>query len=154
MLEADRSFGNFSLMAMYMGQYVFDFTEIPLQGGIPELDPQQLQDPSVWSMLGPMMEQQMAAFNRIIFDQTKKISHSLAIRPSVSMLHGVSRFEIFGLYNFSTEEWSLIPKLTWDATDNLKLSVGGQYFEGPANTRYELIAPVFNGGFFEMRYTF
>lgn len=153
-LELDRSIGNFSLMAMYMGQYVFDFTEIPVQGGIPELDPQQLQDPAVWAMLSPMMDQQVAAFNRIIFNQTREVSHTLALRPSVTMFHGVSELEIFGLCNFSTEEWSLIPKLTWNASDNLKLSLGGQYFEGPANTSYELIAPVFNGGFFELRYTF
>ena len=38
--------------------------------------------------------------------------------------------------------------------DNLKLGIGGQYFEGPPNTRYDLIAPVFNGGFMELRYTF
>ncbi|MFC2113281.1 DUF1302 family protein [Bacteroidota bacterium] len=153
-LEADRSFGDFSLMLMYMGQYVFNFIDAPVPGGIPDIDPLQLQDPAVFAMMGPMMEQQVAAFNRIIFDQTKKIAHTLALRPALSMFHGVSELEVFGLYNFSTEEWNLIPKLSWDATDNLKLSVGGQYFEGPKNTRYELVAPVFNGGFFELRYSF
>ena len=153
-LEVDRSIGDFSLMAMYMGQYVFGFMEMPVQGGIPELDPQQLQDPAVWAMLGPMMDQQVAAFNRIIFDQTNEIAHTMAVRPALDMFHGVSKLEVFGLYNFSTEEWSLLPRLTWNVSDNLRLSVGGQYFEGPVNTRYDLIAPVVNGGYFELRYSF
>jgi len=153
-LEVDRSFGDFSLMAAYMGQYVFDFTEMPVQGGIPDIDPRMLQDPAILAQLGPMMNQQVAAFNRIIFDQTNKTSHSLAFRPALSMFHGLSQLELFALYNFSTEEWNMIPRLSWDASDNLKLSVGGQYFEGPDNTRYKLVAPVFNGGFCELRYSF
>ncbi len=153
-LELDRSFGDFNLIVMYMGQYVFDFSEMPVQGTIPDMDPQLLQDPMVWAMLGPMMDQQLAAFNRIIFDQTREVSHSLGLRPALKIFHGVSELEIFGLYNFSTEEWNLLPRLTWAVTDNLKLSVGGQYFRGPENTRYELIAPVFNSGYFELRYSF
>jgi hypothetical protein len=153
-LEAETSFGDFSLAAMYAGQYVFDFTEIPVQEGFPEIDPRQLQDPSIWPVVGPMMDRQVAAFNRIIFDQTGEVSHALALAPALDMFHGTGRMEVFGIYNFSTEEWSLMPKLTWEATDHLKLGVGGQYFEGPVNTRYELIAPVFNGGYLELKYSF
>ena len=101
-----------------------------------------------------MMDQQVAYFNRIIFNQTKEISHTLGVRPALTMFHGVSKIEFFGLYNFSTEEWSLHPRLTWDVSDNLKLSVGGQYFEGPEYTRSDLVAPVFNSGYFELRYSF
>ncbi|HEC43675.1 MAG TPA: hypothetical protein ENI20_12695 [Bacteroides sp.] len=153
-LEIDRSFGDFSLMIMYMGQYVFDFTEGPAPGGIPDIDPLMLQDPAAFAMLAPMMYQEIAAFNRVIFDQTTEISHLLALRPALSMVHGVSSLEVYTSYNFSTEEWNMIPKLSWDATDNLKLSIGAQYFEGPENTAYNLIAPAFNGGFFELRYSF
>jgi hypothetical protein len=153
-LEAERAFGNFSMMAIYMGQYVFDFTEMPVQARIPEIDPQQIQNPAVWAMMGPMLEQQVAAFNRVIFGQANELSHTLALRPALTVFHGVSRLEVFGLYNFTTEDWSVLPRLAWDVTDNLKLSVGGQYFEGPANTRYELIAPVFKGGYFELKYSF
>jgi hypothetical protein len=133
---------------------VVDFTEIPIQGGKPEIDPLQLQDPAILAMLGPMMEQEVAGFNQIIFDQTKEISHTVGLRPSLAMFHGVSKIEVFGMYNFSTEEWGLFPMLTWDVNDNLKLSVGGQYFEGGVNTRHDLIAPVFNSGYFELRYSF
>ncbi len=105
-------------------------------------------------MLGPLMDQQLAGFNRVIFDQTKEITHSLAVRPALSLFHNVLDMEVFGQYNFSTKEWTLLPRLSWGISDNLKMSIGGQYFDGPANTRYELIAPVFNGGFLELRYTF
>jgi len=153
-LGMDRSFGNFSLMVMYTCQYVFDFEEIKVLAVIPEMEPEQLQQPVVWGMLGPMMDQQLAGFNRIIFDQTKQIMHSLAARPAITLFHNVLDMEVFGLYHFSTKEWTLLPRLSWSISDNLKLGLGGQYFEGPPNTRYNLIAPVFNGGFMELQYTF
>ncbi|MCK4853306.1 MAG: hypothetical protein KAT31_03570 [Bacteroidales bacterium] len=153
-LGIDRSFGDFAIMVMYTGQYVFDFEEMQIMGGIPDIGPEQLQQPAIWGMLGPMMDQQLAGFNRIIFDQIKEISHSLAARPAMSLFHNVLDLEVFGLYNFSTEEWALMPKLSWSVSDNLKLGIGGEYFEGPQNTRYDLIAPVFNGVFMELRYSF
>ncbi len=153
-LGIDRSFGIFSMMVMYSGQYVFDFEEMQMLENFPEIEPEMLQQPVVWGMLGPLMDQQLAGFNRIVFDQTKEIMHSLTARPAVSLFHNVLELEIFGLYNFSTEEWTLLPKMSWKVSDNLKLGIGGQYFDGPPNTRYDLIAPVFNGGFMELRYTF
>jgi hypothetical protein len=153
-LGIDRSFGIFNIMVMYSGQYVFDFEEMQVLGDMPEFEPELLQQPAVWGLLGPLLDQQLAGFNRVIFDQTKEIMHSLAAKPAISMFHNVLDLEVFGLYNFSTEEWTLLPRLSWSVSDNLKLGIGGQYFKGPANTRYELIAPVFNGGFLELRYTF
>ena len=153
-LSIDRSIGIFSMMVLYSGQYVFDFEEMQMLESFPEIEPEMLQQPAVWGMLGPVMDQQLAGFNRVIFDQTKEIMHSLAGRPAVSLFHDVLELEIFGLYNISTEEWTLLPKMSWKVSDNLKLGIGGQYFDGPPNTRYDLIAPVFNGGFMELRYTF
>jgi hypothetical protein len=153
-LEVDRSFGIFTMMAMYMGQHVFDFTEMPGTAEIPDVDPQLFLDPVVWTMIGPMMDKQVEAFNRVIFDQIRENSHTLAIRPSVSIFHGICKLEVFALYNFSTEEWGVIPGLSWDVMDNLVLKAGGQYFEGPGNTRYKLISPVFNGGYFQLKYSF
>ena len=153
-LGIDLSFVIFNMMVMYSGQYVFDFEEMQMLESFPEIEPEMLRQPAVWEMLGPVMDQQLAGFNRVIFDQTKEIMHSLAARPSISLFHNVLDLELFGLYNFSTEEWTLLPRLSWSVSDNLKLGIGGQYFEGPPNTRYDLIAPVFNGGFMELRYTF
>ena len=153
-LGVDRSIGTFSIMLMYSGQYVFDFEEMQLLTGFPEIDPELLKQPAVWEMLGPLMDQQLAGFNRVIFDQTKEISHSLAARPAVSLFHETVDLEVFGQYHFSTREWTLLPRLSWDISDHLGLALGGQYFKGPENTRYELIAPVFNSGFIELRYTF
>ena len=153
-LEVDRSFGDFSLMAMYLGHYVLDYTEGPVAGGIPDIDPMMLQDPAMQAQLGPMMDQQLAAFNRMLFDQIYEYSHSLALRPAVDLFHGVSKLELTGMYNMSTDEWGLFPRFTWNVNDNLKMSLGGEYFDGPEKTRNNLIAPVFNGGYFELRYSF
>ena len=153
-LGIDRTMGDFSFVVMYAGQYVFDFIVPQVPGGIPDIDPQQLQDPAAWSQLGPMMDEQLEGFNRIIFNQAEEISHSLALLPTLSLFHDVLEAEIFGLYNFSTEEWNIVPQITWQATDDLKLDIGVQYFHGPENTMYNMIAPVFNGVFMGMKYTF
>ena len=153
-LGIDRSVGIINIMVLYSGQYVFDFEELQILQNFPEIEPEMLQQPGVWGMLGPIMDQQLAGFNRVIFDQTKEFMHTLAARPAISLFHDVLDLEVFGLYNISTEEWALLPRLSWSVSDNLKLGIGGQYFEGPLNTRYDLIAPVFNGGYMELRYTF
>lgn len=162
-LEGERVIGNFSLTGMYMGRYVFHFRDLPEDGSGQGLfgqfpDVSEIQDPSVWEMVAPMippiLEQQLAVFNRIIFDQTAEMSHTLAMRPAYTMFQGVLGLEMFGLYTFPTGEWSLTPGLTWEVSDNLKLMVGGQYFAGPQQTRFDLIAPVFNGGYFELKYSF
>jgi hypothetical protein len=153
-LGIDRSFGIFNLMLLYSGLYVFDYEEMQMMGNFPEIDPEMLRQQVVWDMLGPLMGQQLAGFNRVIFDQTKEITHTLALRPTISLFYEVLKAEVFGMYNFTTREWTVMPGVTWSISDNLKLGIGGQYFEGPANTRNDLIAPVFNGGFMELRYTF
>jgi hypothetical protein len=153
-LGIDRTFGIFSLMFTYSGQFVFDYEEMQMLTGFPEIDPELLKEPAVWEMLGPLMDQQLAGFNRVIFDQTQEVSHSLGARSALSLFHEVVDLEVFGQFHFSTREWALLPRLTWDLSDHLRLSFGGQYFKGPEDTRYELIAPVFNGGFMELRYTF
>jgi hypothetical protein len=153
-LGIDRSFGDFSMTLIYSGQYVFDFEELQMLESFPDIDPDLLRQPAVWEMLGPLMDQQLAGFNRVIFDQSREFSHSLAARPAISLFYNVLDIEVFGLYNFTTRECSLMPRMTWSVSDNLRLSFGGQYFKGPANTRYDLIAPVFNGGFMELKYSF
>jgi hypothetical protein len=141
-------------MAVYKGQYVFNFTEAPEPGTLPLDGLIHLQDSTALLMLGAALESEMLGFNRILFDQTEEWSHTLGIRPALEIFHELARIEIFGMVNISTKEWGVFPKLTWKASDNLKLSLGGQYFDGPENTRHDWIAPVFNGGFLELRYSF
>lgn len=150
----DRSFGNVMILMQYMGQYVFDYQPMPVIGGIPDIDPAMLTDPTFLAMIGPMLGNEIAGFNRIIHGQTEELSHSILLRPSVSMLHETLNLELAGIVNISTEEWNLMPKLTYQLNDNIKISLGGQYFDGPENTAYDLIAPVFNGMFAELRYSF
>ena len=153
-LEVERSFGNLTLMVLYSGRYVFDFEQGMVTGSIPEIDPGLLQNPENLALIGPMLEQRVAAFNRILFSQTHEVTHVLGFRPALSMFHGIGKAEVFGMANLSTREWSLHPKVTWSASDNLKLSLGGEVFAGPDNTLFNLIAPVFKGGYFEMKYSF
>jgi hypothetical protein len=70
------------------------------------------------------------------------------------MLHETLELELAGIVNFSTEEWNLMPRLTYQFNDNIKIITGGEYFDGPDHTAYDLIAPVFNGVFAELRYSF
>jgi hypothetical protein len=150
----DRSFGNARLLIQYMGQYVFDYQPMPVLGGMPDIDPVMLTDPAVLAQLGGQLYKELSGFNRIIHGQTEEFSHSVLIRPSLTMLYETLELELAGIVNFSTEEWNLVPKMTYMFNDNIKISLGGQYFDGPEHTAYDLVAPVFNGMFAELRYSF
>jgi len=153
-LGLDRSFGNARFLVQYMGQYVFDYQSMPVLGGMPDIDPAMLTNPAVLAQLGGALANEISGFNRIIHGQTEEFSHSLLVRPSYSMLYETLELELAGIVNISTEEWNIVPKLTYSFNDNIKISLGGQYFDGPEHMAYDLIAPVFNGMFAELRYSF
>jgi hypothetical protein len=70
------------------------------------------------------------------------------------MLHSTLNAEVFCMYNLSTEELMVMPKISYNISDNWKISVGGQYFSGPENTLNNMVGPVFNSGFLELKWSF
>ena len=134
----DREWGNFSLIAQYIGKYVFDFKELSLQDNSQQS--QFLYELQLW--------------NRMIFNQQNEWNHSVSLRPSISMFHQTLDLEILGLYHFSTEEIYVKPKLSCHLSDNISFSTGVQIFSGPAETMFNVLGKSKNAGFIECKISF
>jgi hypothetical protein len=153
-LGIDRSFGNFNLMLQYTGQWVPDFTDMPQLMLFNGSDGPLLFDTSMYEMITEILHEQIHGFNRLIYGQTHRVSHSFSVRPSISLFHGILSAEAFCMYNLSTEELMVMPKLSYNISDNWKITSGGQYFSGPENTLNDIVGPVFNAGFLELKWSF
>ncbi|KPK86460.1 MAG: hypothetical protein AMS27_04995 [Bacteroides sp. SM23_62_1] len=153
-LGIDRSIGNFNIMIQYFGQWVPSFkkmTEVILfqqSGGIP------LPEPLSYSHIPVIIGEQIKGFNRIIFGQTHRASHTIALRPSVDLMFNTLKIDLFAMYNISTEELTILPRITYSVTDYWSISLGGQFLDGPDNSLNDMAGPLFNGGFLEVRRSF
>ncbi|MFO7617725.1 MAG: hypothetical protein R6V75_10790, partial [Bacteroidales bacterium] len=117
-------------------------------------NPALLADPTLWPFLEGMFASQIGYYNRILFDQTHEISHTLLFRPSLQLFHEALEIEAAVVWNITTGEYLLYPKITWKHGGGIQASVGYQFYEGPDNTRFSWIKDVFNGPFIEFKASF
>lgn len=130
----DREWGNFSLIAQYIGKHVFEF--------------EAYQDTS------QSFGSQLIIWNDMIYGQQNEFSHSISLRPSLSLVHQTFSCEVLSLYNFTTEELFLKPKLSYKLSDNLSVTAGAQYYYGIENTLFEILGKGLNACFIECKITF
>lgn len=136
-LGIDREFGDLSLILQYFGRFVEDFEELTIP-----------QDPA------KMMGYTIAHKNRLISFQTEEITHSAVFRPSWSLLHETLTLEALGSYNFTTEEIYIVPRVSYDITDALIFSVGGDIFAGPDATLYGTTDHYLSAGYMQVKVEF
>jgi hypothetical protein len=134
----DREFGSdVSLIMQYMGRYVFDYTELvkpilPLEMGL----------------------YQLACQNRLISFQTEEITHAVIFRPAWTFMYETLTIETLGMYNFTTEELMLRPKMSYDIADDLSAIFGGEIYIGPEESLYGSIDSYLSAVYFELRASF
>lgn len=158
-LGADRTFGSVSVIAQYMGRYVFDWKrETGVTGGplgpqdLPNIDPDRAEDldPQIQSIIAAELRQT----NQMIFSQLEELQHLTTVRVEWLTLHDTLSLSVLGMMNFSTEEWLLAPKLAYRATDNLTASLGGEVLGGPTGTLFGLIDEQLSAGYAELRVSY
>ena len=137
-LGVDREFGDVSLIVQYIGKHVFDFDN-PLPSATGSVDG---------------IQNEIKLWNRMIFSQLGKWTHSLSFRPSCSLLHQTLTVEALGLINFSTEEIFLKPKVVYKPDDNLNLTAGFQLYAGPEDTLFGRIDRNVSAFFLEIKALF
>ena len=99
----DKEFsGDWTVIVQYIGRYVFDFEEL-YYIAIPEILPIKILEEK----------------NRMIAGQQNEISHSFSCRAGLKLLHETLDLELVGLYNITTEEYLLKPKMDYDIADAL-----------------------------------
>jgi hypothetical protein len=137
-LGFDREFpGNLSLIFQYLGRYVIDFEELPPPPGPSLLPIYQLEEK-----------------NRLLASQQFELSHALSLRIAKSFLYETLDVELMGYVNLTSEEFFLKPKVTYKIADALKLVVGGEWYQGPADTLFDLMDPYLSAFFGELRLSF
>ncbi|MBE9509417.1 MAG: hypothetical protein IMY71_00955 [Bacteroidetes bacterium] len=134
----DREWGNFNLITQYIGKYVIDFHAYGMSAN---------------GVHNPFTNQ-LTIWNKMIYGQQNKLSHSISLRPSLSLVHQTLSCEILSLFNITTEEIYVKPKIAYKLSDNLTLSAGAQLYQGPENTLFDILSKGLNAGFFECKVFF
>jgi hypothetical protein len=134
----DKEFsGDLTVIVQYIGRYVFDFEE---------LSPIAVTDILPVKVLHEK--------NRMIAGQQDKVSHSLSCRAGWLLLHETMELELVGLYNITTEEYFLKPKMAYDIADALTFTLGAILYGGPDNTLFGTIDKPLSAVFSELRLSF
>ncbi|HVY36683.1 MAG TPA: DUF1302 family protein [Polyangia bacterium] len=150
----DHNFGSLSLILQYMGRYALDWKKqngpaMPLNPSILLMEPMGNQA-SVTSVINA----QLAKTNQILFSQTAQIQHLGTVRFEWLGLHDTLSISSLCMYNFTTREWVVTPRVGYHLSDALMAYAGAQIFYGPADTLFGLIDAELSAGYVELRYTF
>jgi len=113
---ADKEFGNLSIIAQYIGRYVFEFSE---------------------------SANALKQRNMMIASQSHRYSNAATLRLKYSMLHETLSMEINTFYSFTTEELMLVPKISYDISDAFSIYAGARIFTGPESTLYGEMSSAF-----------
>ncbi len=151
---ADHTFGSLSVIVQYMGRYVFDWQK---QSG-----PAMVLDPAVLPMeamanlkfVSDIVNATLAKQNQILFSQTAQLQHLGTLRFEWLALHETLSISSLCLYNFTTREWLITPRIGYRLSDAITMYAGAQVFHGPADTLFGIIDAQLSAGYAELRYTF
>ncbi len=157
-LGVDRGFGPIHLIAQYLGRYVFDWQA--------ERGPEDPVDPGALAgftrplpllldqMITGSIEAELRARNQVIFSQRARVQHLASVRAEWPMLHDTLSASALGLFNFTTREWLLYPKLVYRISDWMSTSVGAEIYAGPEDSLFGLIDETLSAGYAELRLSF
>ncbi|MCD6335802.1 MAG: hypothetical protein J7M27_10810 [Candidatus Latescibacteria bacterium] len=136
-LGADRAFGDFSVILQYIGRTVLDFAELS--------EPQTPEE---------RLKYERTRKNRMFSSQSDEISHAVSFRPAWKLLYETLDLEVAGLVNFTTEEFLVKPKVSYDIADALRLTAGGEFYSGPDGTLYDTMDETLSTFFVELKTSF
>lgn len=166
-LGIDREFGPVSIIAQYLGKYTFDW-EWPRRpdgrgaDGILALNP---NNPSDVQMAENAILNTLFNTNQSLFNQLHTWQTLASLRVEWKTLHETLSISALGLYNFSTSEWFVSPKIGYQITDGLNVYLGAEIYNGPGpdnsdpvayknGTLMDLIDEKLTAGYTELRASF
>ena len=156
-LGADHNFGSFSVIAQYLGRYVFDWEkETGTNRGTDELRNILMTQSSVdyLDLVTNEVNAELAQINQILFSQTARVQHIATLRFDWLLAHETLSLSSLALYNFTTQEWLVTPRIGWRITDAMIAYLGAQVFAGPNDTLFGFIDQTLSAGYVELRYTY
>jgi len=78
--------------------------------------------------------QALAVQNAVISQQLHRVENGASLRISYQFLNETLTTEIAAVQFFQDGDAVVAPKITYKATDTLRITAGGQYFSGPAES--------------------
>ena len=154
-LGVDRSFGPVSVIAQYLGRYVFDWEEHkqPSYGPF-NITTWDVIDPGVVDQVTEIAEQEIAWRNQLLFWQSAEVQHMASLRVEWLTLHETLSVSALGLASLTTEDWLLYPKVSYQFTDQVSGAVGAEIYSGPEGALLDLIDQTMTAGYAELRVGF
>jgi uncharacterized protein YheU (UPF0270 family) len=92
--------------------------------------------------------------NRMIQGQQHRITHSGFMRVEWKLWQETLSLEVANMYNFTTKELFVRPMASYDITDGLNLTIGGEIYHGPEETLFGTIDESQSAGYFEIKVSF
>jgi hypothetical protein len=96
----------------------------------------------------------LALKNRMFSSQTDEISHAVSFRPAWRLMYETLNLEMSGLYNFTTKELLIRPKVSYDIADALTITAGGEFYSGLDETLFDMIESHLSALFVELKASF
>jgi hypothetical protein len=69
-------------------------------------------------------------------------------------MHDTLSLSALGMYNVSTQEWFVSPKIKYQFSDSMSGSVGAEIYNGPENTLLDYLDEQLTAGFAELRFSY
>jgi hypothetical protein len=127
--EIERSLGNFDLVAGYYGKYIMDY-EDPVFPPSLSPDAESLhglingQGTFTPALFDDLVRNQIASFNRLYNYQLEPQYHSAFVVISGQFFYDILECAVPLIYNFTTEEWMVQPRISYRPADGVEVSVG------------------------------
>jgi hypothetical protein len=163
-LGADHNFGSLSIIVQYLGRYVFDWQREPgtqmdinQASGVLKMNPDPAVNPNIEAyreMATNIVNAELAQINQILFSQTAKVQHVATLRFEWLLAHETLSISSLCLFNFTTQEWLVTPRIGYHLSDAMTAYVGAQVFAGPTDTLFGLIDQQLSAGYAELRFTY
>jgi len=97
---------------------------------------------------------QLITINRMIFSQQYKWQSSISTRLAWTTLYDTLTLEIFGLYNVSSQEYMLRPRLKYKVADGVDFIAGADILGGPKSTMMGKADQLMTAALAELKYSF
>jgi len=139
--------GNWRFTAEYTGKTIPDFEAPavdPIIGTEPDLASLALMMADPGFDLNEYVRQQVGSFNRLYNYQMKRTYYSAGLRIETDLLYGKLTPSVFALYNFTSNDFLMMPEMKYKPADGLTISAGGDFYSGRKGSIHDLIDEFMN----------
>jgi hypothetical protein len=153
----DRTSGNWRFSGEYSFRWMYNFSKPatkPIIGTEPDYaDIAKLMQTPGFN-LNEYIRQQVSSFNRLYNYQLERFYHSLSGRIESDLLYGKLTPSATIMYNLTSKDMVMIPEVRYKPSDNITVTCGGEYYNGPKGSLYDIIDDFMSAVYLSMKVNF